>query len=241
MGRLPLIGIEVDLEANAKGRRYAKCYESYFDAVSDAGGAPVLISPTSGAVTERVLAALDGLVVPGGDDFSAEDWGEVQRPCERFAASDARRLEHGRRLVQSAIQAGLPYLGICYGAQILNLVRGGTLVQDIPDEIADPLDHGEPHTIEITPNTLLARLTGTLSTGTNSRHHQSVLKVGQGLRVSATSSDGVVEAIEGTPEDRFLLGIQWHGEELADAPAGAPLFQGLIAAALEQALQAQKA
>lgn len=240
MGRLPLIGIEVDLEANAEGRRYAKCYESYFDAVSDAGGAPVLVSPTSGAVTDRVLAALDGLVVPGGDDFSAEEWGDVQRPCERYAASDARRLEHGRRLVQIAVREGLPYLGVCYGAQILNLILGGTLVQDIPDEVASPLDHRAPHTITITPETLLARLTGTLTTLTNSRHHQSVLNVGDGLRVCATSSDGVVEAIEGVAEGRFLLGIQWHGEELADAPAGAPLFQGLVTAALEQALQAHK-
>ncbi len=240
MGHLPLIGIEVDLEANAAGRRYAKCYESYFDAVSEAGGAPVLVSPTSGAVTQRVLAALDGLVVPGGDDFSAEEWGEVQRPCERYAASDARRLDHGRRLVQMAISEGLPYLGICYGAQILNLILGGTLVQDIPDELSEPLDHRAPHEIAITPDTLLARLAGTLSTLTNSRHHQSVLEVGRGLRVCATSSDGVVEAIEGVSTGRFLLGIQWHGEELGSTPAGAPLFEGLVAAALEQALQAQK-
>jgi putative glutamine amidotransferase len=237
MSRLPLIGIEVDLEANAAGRRYSKCYEAYFDAVVDAGGAPLLLCPTSEAASARVLETLDGVIVPGGDDFAAEEWGAVQRPCERYAATDSRRLLSGKRLMTQVLDAGLPYLGICYGAQLLNVVLGGSLVQDIPDEVGEgALDHRAPHGIVVEAGTLLARLVGGLSARTNSRHHQSVLEPGRGLRVSARASDGVVEAIEGADPSRYLLGVQWHAEELGNGPAGAPLFRALVAAAAEQAL-----
>jgi putative glutamine amidotransferase len=232
----PLIGIEVDLEATASGRRYSKCYETYFDAVVAAGGAPVLVPPSPAEVQEQVLARLDGLIVPGGDDFHAEEWGEVQRPCERYAASDPRRLDAGKRLVAKALELGRPYLGICYGMQLLPLLAGGALVQDIPDEVEGPLPHsGPPHPIEVAAGTLLARLTGAGTVQVNSRHHQAVREPGLGYVVCARAPDGVVEAIESTSAP-FVLGVQWHAEELGDAPAGAPLFEGLVEAARAGAL-----
>jgi putative glutamine amidotransferase len=234
----PLIGVEVDLETNARGRRYAKCYETYFDAIVDAGGAPLLVPPSPDEVTRSVLAGLAGLVVPGGDDFSAEDWGEEQRPCARFVASDGRRLEFGRRLMNLVLEQGRPYLGVCYGAQLLNLALGGTLVQDIPDEVSDSAvaHSGASHDVAVEGGTLLARvLGGAERIEVNSRHHQSVRDPGRGLRVSAQAPDGVVEAIEplaaGPYAGRFLLGVQWHPEDMPGSRAGAGLFTGLIEAA----------
>jgi len=234
----PLIGIEVDLTATESGRRYAKCYEKYFDAVSDAGGAPLLVPPSPEPLLRRALGALDGLIVPGGDDFHASDWGEEQRECERFSPSDARRLQQGRLLMKLVDELQLPYLGICYGMQLLNVVRGGPLVQDIPDEVSEPLDHrGAAHSIDVVPGTLLARLVGEgLQHSVNTRHHQSVREAGRDLIVSARAPDGVVEAVEGTGPG-FLLGVQWHAEELGASTTGGHLFAGLIEAARAHRLQ----
>lgn len=230
MSTTPVIGIEVDLEATPRGRRYAKCYETYFDAVSSAGGAPVLIPPSPEAALARVLEGVDGLVVPGGDDIAAEEWGETQRPCPRFVAVDARRLAYGKRLVALALERGLPLLGVCYGAQLLNLVAAGTMVQDIADERPDAMDHREgAHELTVTPGTLLARLLGVGPVVVNTRHHQANREPGRGLIVSALAPDGVVEAVEAADPARFVLGVQWHPED--QGPAGAPLFAGLVEAA----------
>lgn len=230
----PLIGIEVDLEATPRGRRFAKCYEAYFDAVSAAGGAPVLVPPAPEGALARVVAALDGLVLPGGDDIAAEEWGEVQRPCPRFVAVDARRLAHGKALVGMALERGLPLLGVCYGAQLLNLVAGGTMVQDIADERPGAMDHREgTHEVTVAPGTLLARLLGAGPVVVNTRHHQANREPGRGLIVSARAPDGIVEAVEDPDPARFLLGVQWHPED--QGRAGAPLFEGLVEAARERA------
>lgn len=228
----PLIGIEVDLDVTPSGRRYAKCYESYFDAVSAAGGAPVLVPPAREGACQRVLEALQGLVVPGGDDLAAEEWGEAQRPCPRFVAEDARRLAHGKDLLRRWLALGRPFLGVCYGAQLLNLALGGSMVQDVPDEVPGALIHaGGAHPVEVAPGTLLFELLGSSRVEVNSRHHQANREPGRGLRVSARAADGVVEAIEGTAPGSFLLGLQWHPEDLGSAPAGRAPFEGLVAAA----------
>lgn len=238
MANAPLIGIEVDLTTTPSGRRYAKCYESYFDAVAAAGGAPVLVPPAPEPLLRRVLSTIDGLVVPGGDDFHASDWGEEQRPCERFTPSDARRLEQGRLLIRLVDELSLPYLGICYGMQLLNVCRGGPLIQDIPDELSQHLDHkGAGHGLAVTPETLLARLLGgDPAPEVNTRHHQAVRAAGRGLRVSAQAPDGVIEAIEGEGPG-FLLGVQWHAEELGPRSTGGRIFAGLIQAARDYRAQ----
>ena len=227
----PVVGIEVDLEPSPSGRRYAKCYEAYFDTVADQGGVPVLLPPlTDPAALRRQLGLIDALVVPGGDDFHASEWGEEQRPCPRFTPSDPRRLEAGRRLVGTTLELGLPFLGVCYGEQLLALLRGGTLVQDVPDAFPEAVDHRADHALRVEPGTLLARLTGGGEGLTvNSRHHQAVREPGAGLRVSGWGPDGVVEAIEAA-DGRFVLGVQWHPEGYA-GPTGSGLFAGLLEAA----------
>ncbi|MEZ6186464.1 MAG: gamma-glutamyl-gamma-aminobutyrate hydrolase family protein [Planctomycetota bacterium] len=234
---MPLIGIDVDLTATPSGRRYAKCYETYFDAVSDAGGAPVLLTPCPEPAARRVLSAIQGVVVPGGDDFAADEWGEVQRDCPRFTPSDPRRLIQGKLLMRLVLEQRVPFLGVCYGAQLMNLALGGSLLQDLPTDLAEPLPHHtEPHDVRVTPGSLLAKLTGVRSMQINSRHHQANQRLGDGLRISAQAPDGVVEAVEAQDPEHFLLGVQWHAEELGDQPGGAPVFQGLVEAAKARAV-----
>ena len=233
----PLIGIEVDLDVTPTGRRYAKCYESYFDAVAAAGGAPLLVPPAGEGACQRALEALHGLIVPGGDDLAAEEWGEVQRPCPRFVAEDGRRLAHGKDLMRRWLALGRPFLGVCYGAQLLNLALGGTMVQDVPDEVPGALAHAAgAHAIEVHPGTLLHRLVGA-RVEVNTRHHQSNRAPGRGLRVSAVAADGVVEAIEGSAPEGFLLGVQWHPEDMGSAAAGRGLFEALVEAARRAAVE----
>jgi putative glutamine amidotransferase len=227
----PLIGIEVDLSATPAGRRFSKCYESYFDAVTDAGGAPLLVPPTSAAALPRVLSVLDGLVSPGGDDFHASAWGEEQQPCERFVASDERRIEAGTRLLRAVDAAELPFLGVCYGAQLLCLLRGGTLVADVPDAYPECIDHRSSHAVELVEGSALARVAGEGPHEINSRHHQAVREPGRGLRVCAHAGDGVVEAVESTDPGRFVFGVQWHPEDLPGNPLGHGLFAALVEAA----------
>ena len=130
----------------------------------------------------------------------------------------------------------MPVLGICGGQQLLNVVLGGTLVQHIPDQIADALAHEQPnprdqpgHTVAITPDTLLHRITGLETMSVNSAHHQAVDKPGSGAVVDAVAPDGVIEGIE-MPGRRFCLGVQWHPEFAID-PGDTRIFAALIDAA----------
>jgi putative glutamine amidotransferase len=127
-------------------------------------------------------------------------------------------------------------LGICGGQQLLNVVLGGTLIQHIPDEIADALAHEQPnprnepgHTVRIVPGTLLHRITGATEMSVNSAHHQAVKKVAPGAVVDATAPDGVIEGIEATGK-RFCLGVQWHPEFAID-PGDVKIVAAFIDAA----------
>jgi len=122
-------------------------------------------------------------------------------------------------LLDYSDQASLPVLGICFGAQSLNVFRGGSLIQDIPSIVAAPVfhdDHGEPeqparHLVRMTADSLLAEMAGAGTVEVNSFHHQSVGKVGRNLRAVATAPDGVIEAVEDV-SGRFVVGVQWHPE-----------------------------
>ena len=134
----------------------------------------------------------------------------------------------------------LPVLGICGGQQLLNVVLGGTLIQHIPETVAEPLAHEQPnprdeagHNVDVIEGSLLHRLVGTTTLAVNSAHHQSVDRAGPDVRVSATAPDGVVEAIEHLGY-RFCLGVQWHPEFLI-SPGDGRILEGFVAVAAERA------
>ena len=204
----------------------------YFDSVELAGGVPVLVPQIGGAEALRdLLGRLDGLVITGGPDTPPARYGQPPHP--RTKPVHRRRDEFDFRCLEAALELRLPMLAICYGAQLLNVFLGGTLIQDIPSQrpSADPHVQDGPrllHPVRIEPGTKLARCLGVTEVEVASSHHQAVDRLGRGLRVSARSRDGIIEGIE-TEADRLILGVQWHPEELAAAhPDHLKLFQAVV-------------
>lgn len=236
----PIIGIEVDVEAAPKhGRLFSKCYKTYSDAVWRVGGHPMLIAPVDDeAYVSQVIRSISGLVVPGGDDIDPRFYGEPAHECSRFVSITRARYDFGCRLVRAALAAKLPFLGVCYGAQLLNLLRGGRTIQDLEDHRPGSMAHKSEdssidlvHDMSLAADSRLAKILGPGPVQINSVHHQAVETVGTGLKAVAWAPDGVIEAIEG--ESEFLLGVQWHPERGGCEPSGDTLFAALVEAARE--------
>lgn len=230
----PRIAMATDL-GTLDGTRRVHLPAGYADAVRDAGGEPLLLPPPAGESDLPALEHLaDGLLLPGGDDLDAGAWGETLHPAA--LPVDPRRQRTDVGLLAIAETAGLPVLGICLGMQEMAVHRGGRLIQHLPDEPGERLDHGGPgrprlHPVRVEPGSLLARLTGTATLQVGSTHHQAVRDAGRGMRTAACAPDGVIEAIEDASAGRFFLGVQWHPERMADRPEHAALFEGLVGAA----------
>jgi putative glutamine amidotransferase len=160
---------------------------------------------------KKLLDSVDCLVLRGGADINPIRYGE--KPDPSLSLISTRRERFDFALVEEALRRKMPLLGICLGAQELNVVVEGDLVQDIPSEIEGFLDHRSDHQVDAVPDTLFAEIYGE-SVQVHSNHHQSPDKPGTGLRVSARAADGVVEAIEAVDRARypFLLGVQFHPE-----------------------------
>src|SRR5260370_22891975 len=173
----------------------------------------------------------DGMVLGGGCDVDPRRYGEATR------ADVGVELDEGRdttdfALFQKASDTGVPILGICRGLQVINVARGGTLVQDIPSEGPSSLAHQKPprqktrldHDVEVRPGTRLARIAGRPEIAVNSRHHQAVGEPALGLRISASAPDGLIEGIESAESEGWLVAVQWHPENLAGDPVSRNLF-----------------
>jgi putative glutamine amidotransferase len=214
--------------------------EDYRQAVLHVGG-EVRIIDASMPVADA-LAGVDGLLLTGGDDVAPERYGEARHPS--VVEAEAGRDEFEMGLVGAARERNLPLFAICRGVQVLNVACGGTLVQDIPSQVAGASPHSldvpphEPyslaHEIWVENGSLLATLIGDRlrdqdACDVNSRHHQAVKDVAPGFRVSATAPVGVVEAIE-DPAARFCLGVQWHPENFWRTGEFRALFEGFLEA-----------
>jgi putative glutamine amidotransferase len=220
--------------------------QRYFRAVTMVGGAPLMIPLFSDdlATVRAVYERLDGLLIPGGVDMDPSTYGEAMRP--EVGRLDPSRDTVELELVRWAIADGMPVLGLCRGAQVINVAQGGTLFQDIPTQVGAALCHDcyptkgfarthLAHPVTLTPGSLLQATLDQAAEGgsvqVNSMHHQSVKTLGEGLRVSAVAPDGVVEAVEGTGH-AFVLGVQWHPEVFdAEEPSTRPLFEAFVKAA----------
>ncbi|HYO02396.1 MAG TPA: gamma-glutamyl-gamma-aminobutyrate hydrolase family protein [Mycobacterium sp.] len=203
----------------------------YGEGVTSAGGIVVLLPPQSvdDAIVARVLDGLDGLVVTGGRDVDPATYGQAPHPTTDEPARDRDAWELA--LVRGALARGLPLLGICRGAQVLNVALGGTLHQHLPDVVGhDQHQLGNAvfstSSIRTVPGTRLAKLIGQ-STDAQCYHHQAISELGTGLMASAWDPDGVIEAVE-IPGNTFVLAVQWHPEERLD---DLRLFAGVVEAA----------
>ena len=230
------VGITLDWEESggyAKQPWYA-LRENYAECVTSAGGLPLML-PHEPQLARECVARLDALIVNGGDfDVDPALFGEATRHPK--VTTKDRRTQFEFEVTKAALERGLPVLGICGGQQLLNVVLGGTLIQHIPDEVANPLAHEQPnprdqagHEVTVTPGTLLHRIVDSATMAVNSAHHQAVKDVGAQVMVNAVTSDGVIEGIESTVHD-FCLGVQWHPEFAID-PGDEKIFQALVAAA----------
>jgi putative glutamine amidotransferase len=215
----PLIGITAPLE---EGR--VRLRREYPSAIEQAGGIPVVL-PLQGDPSS-LLDRLDGLLLPGGGDLDPSRYGEVIAVSPAaIRAEPPERTDFEMALMRLAIERDLPLFAICYGMQLLNVVHGGALYQDIIEQQASDRDHrlGMHHI-----NAMVGGVNGSYTV--NSSHHQAVRTVGQGLDVVAIAEDGIIEGIV-LREALFCMGVQWHPERIFHEPLSALLFQRFISAA----------
>lgn len=197
---------------------------AYVRAVERAGGRPLLVPPSEDAV-EETLDALDGLLFSGGADLDPELYDAEPHP-----ATDGVRPERDRAelaLLEAALERDMPVLAVCRGSQVLNIARGGDLVQHLPDVVGDERHKHTPgefadHDVDLNAGTRLQDLLGDRAP-VKSHHHQGYGRLGEGLVEAARADDGTVEAIE-DPSHRFALGVLWHPEEGEDFK----LFEALV-------------
>ena len=213
---------------------------NYIDAVQRAGGLAVMLPPDPALVEDpsQALALIDGLVLAGGADIDPGSYGQAAHPETTGTVPERDVFEIA--LARAAIEQEMPLLGICRGMQLLNVARGGTLLQHLPERfghhdhrrVAGSFD-GADHDVQLREGTLAMRAVGESRHGTKSHHHQGVDRLGDGLLVSGTSTmDDLVEAIE-LPGGRFVLGVQWHPE--ADETSS---VVGALVGAAEEAARA---
>jgi len=200
--------------------------------VRASGGRPVLLPPGGDAAeAEATVAVLDGVVIAGGGDLDPAIYGAAKHPETEVSAPDRDVWELA--VAEAAIRMNVPLLGICRGMQVLNVACGGTLHQHIPDLVGHEAHSGTPggfgvHKVRVTNGkTLDGILPGAEYFEVPTHHHQAVDRVGDGLTAVGWADDGIIEAIEGTSEQDFLVGVQWHPEQGQDFR----LFSALVAAA----------
>jgi putative glutamine amidotransferase len=224
---VPLIGVTSDIkEINNKQAYFV--YKAYTDAIEKSNGIPVLLTYTD--YVKALANRLDGLVITGGDfDIPPAMYGEqpitsLKKMQERTTFESAMYIE--------ALKKGIPVLGVCGGCQLINVIAGGSLYQDIKAQMQTNLDHTKgSHDVKIEPNTTLHGIIGQDRTTVNTSHHQAVKTLGKDIIVSAIADDGIIEAIEHR-DFPHVLGIQWHPERMGQDML--PIYKWLVTAASER-------
>jgi putative glutamine amidotransferase len=218
--------------------------DRYLEAVRMAGALPVILAPVRTSAVDELLGRLDALCLSGGPDLAPAHYGAPEHPELGPTEPDLDRFELA--LARRAMALGIPVLAICRGMQVMNVARGGTLHQHLPD-LELGVDHrrtapGEiaTHDVELTPRSRLAELMGGTRVEVNSYHHQALDELGRGVRAVGHADDGTVEAVQVDVEG-LAIGVQWHAELLVERPEQMALFDILARAAESRARDAAEA
>jgi putative glutamine amidotransferase len=219
-----VVAVSATSDASNGNPHRVRLNNAYVHALENAGLVPVVVPPlTSNESVHAILSRVDGLLLTGGEDVEPSLYGQPRSP--NCGEPNVQRDHTEIALVKAARDLRLPVLAICRGPQLLNVALGGTLIQDIPAEIANALPHNarddraaRVHKVSIDEGSKLADAIGETNITVNSLHHQSVRDVAPGLRASAKAPDGVVEGIESRDDDWWAVGVQWHPEEMSDSP-----------------------
>ncbi|MBO5666852.1 MAG: gamma-glutamyl-gamma-aminobutyrate hydrolase family protein [Firmicutes bacterium] len=242
----PLIGITVNYDIKEEiglithfgtpGQQWNYIAHDYVNAIAEAGGIPVLLPVYGDSTLSREVAErLDGVLISGGSDVDPRRFGaRAKKYCGGVCIPrDDMEFALAKFVLE---EMSIPLLGICRGEQVLNIALGGTVYQDLEQE-----GGYEVHSAEMYPRTAVVHeallkegsrihdIFGCDQVGVNSYHHQGVKDLGEGLIVSATSPDGVVEAIE-LPGERFVLGVQWHPEMMVESEIQTKIFKAFVEA-----------
>ena len=195
--------------------------EAYVTAACAAGLAPVVLPPIAPDRLSPVLERVSGVILTGGEDINPAEYGATPHPA--CGAPHLQRDACEIALARLARERGLPTLAICRGIQAVNVALGGTLVQDIPSERPSGINHDQSqeratrvHTVSLDQGSRLAAAVGATEIAVNSFHHQSLDEPAPGLKLTARAPDGIVEGAEWDGDDWWMLGVQWHPEELTD-------------------------
>lgn len=235
----PIIGVTAYTSEGPFGVTRSCIGQDYITAVVAAGGIPVGIPVGLDEESlQQIRDMIDGLLVPGGVDIDPARYGQERHP--QLGAVEEERDALELPLAHDALESDLPFLGICRGIQVMAVAAGGTLYQDLPAQLGEVLPHAVMnegkdslvHSVEVSPESRLARATGRTELQVNSRHHQAVQDLPPGFIITARAPDGVIEAIE-KPGHPFAIGVQCHPENTwaTTAPDFGGLFRAFVAAA----------
>ena len=233
----PLIGITTNQSKNANAQPTVMLMQSYVHAVMQAGGVPVLIpSMIHEDGWDALYARLDGILFSGGGDIAIKRFSGEAHP--RVDDVDLERDSIEIRMINAAAEDGKPFLGICRGAQVMNVALGGTLYTHIQDQLPNSLDHAYPgnkrtilvHEVKLEEGTRIAEVMGEPILKVNSLHHQGLKDIAPPLKVTGYAPDGLVESVE-LPNHPFGIAVQWHPEWLTDQKPTRNLFRKFVEAA----------
>ena len=201
-------------------------YRNYIRPLESAGAITVILSPEPSQIRHYV-DTLDGLFLTGGDDIHPKYFGQRKKSVPMKLSPDKRTIFE-IKMARTFVRKKKPFLGLCLGAQTLNVALGGTIIQDLRSQKKEAYNHKMgTHRITLAKNSRLKNILRRDALKVNTNHHQAIDRVGRNLRAVAWSGDGVIEAIEGKGRG-FALGIQWHPEEMKNSPSSKKLFSAFV-------------
>ncbi|PKG23213.1 gamma-glutamyl-gamma-aminobutyrate hydrolase [Niallia nealsonii] len=216
----PVIGITGAYVFHNKFMEGTYVHHDYQKAIAANGGIPIILPFLEENLAEEMAEQCDAILFSGGEDIDPKFYG--QDPHQKLAATIPLRDKWEIALLEKAMKKKKPILAICRGIQLLNVALGGTLIQDIPSDVKGSIKHSQTvnrswdsHWVILEKGSRLETILQAKKIRVNSLHHQAVDHLAESLRVTATSSDGIIEAVEHTYYEHFLLGIQWHPESMA--------------------------